>query len=39
MSNDTNKKEPLYYDNTLTILAPILIVALLGAVFGLVFLG
>jgi hypothetical protein len=39
MSNDTNKKEPLYYDKTLTVLAPILILALLGTIFGLVFLG
>jgi len=39
MSNDTNKKEPLYYDNTLTVLAPILILCLLGGILGLVFLG
>jgi hypothetical protein len=39
MSNDTNKKEPLYFDNTLTVLAPILIIALLGVILGLVFLG
>lgn len=39
MSNDTNKKESLYFDNTLTVLAPILIIALLGGILGLVFLG
>lgn len=39
MSSDSNKKEPLYYDNTLTVLAPILIICLLAGIFGLVFLG
>jgi len=39
MSNDSNKKEPLYYDNTLTILAPIAILLLLGSIMGLVFIG
>ena len=39
MSHDTQDKEPLYFDNTLSILVPILIVGLLVAIFSLVFIG
>jgi len=34
-----NKKKYIYFDNTLEVLAPIVVIVLLGAIFGFVFLG
>jgi len=34
-----HKKKYIYFDNTLEVLAPVLIVVLLSAIFGFVFFG
>ncbi len=39
MSSSNEEKESIYFDDTLTVLGPVLAVVLIGLVLGLVFLG